>query len=126
MLLKHRLKQLRTEKKLTQKELGDHLELTPATISFYEIGRRTPDYETLINISNYFDVSLDYLLGKTHIRNSQTAKYLKDLPSKIVNELSSEPENLNKLMQTIYVAKKNNIQIKGLVKVIESVINAIP
>lgn len=41
------------------------LDLTQNTISRYETGEREADYQTLINIADYFNVSIDYLLGRT-------------------------------------------------------------
>lgn len=57
------LKKLRKSKGLTQAELGKILGVSPSTIGMYEQGRRTPDKDALIAISNYFNVSTDYLLG---------------------------------------------------------------
>ncbi|WP_243153482.1 helix-turn-helix domain-containing protein [Senegalia massiliensis] len=65
-----RLKSLRLEKKLTQEELGNKLNVTKANISKYETGRIEPNIETLDYLSNFFDVSIDYLLGKTDKRDS--------------------------------------------------------
>ena len=58
-----RLKKLRDELKLTQKELAEKVNLAQKTLSNYENGRREPDQETLIRIAKFFDVSIDYLLG---------------------------------------------------------------
>lgn len=63
------LKQLRNEKKITQRELANLLNLSPSTIAMYETGQRKPDFETLQKIADFFDVSTDYLLGRTDIRN---------------------------------------------------------
>lgn len=41
------------------------LDLTQNSISRYETGEREADYQTLINIADYFNVSIDYLLGRT-------------------------------------------------------------
>jgi transcriptional regulator with XRE-family HTH domain len=60
-----RLKQLRLENKLTQSELADVLGLKPTAISNYESQRNEPSFEKLIMLSNYFEVSCDYLLGIT-------------------------------------------------------------
>ncbi len=59
-----KLKILRKERKLSLKELGKDLGLAESTISLYETGRRQPDYATLLNIANYFNVSVDYLLNR--------------------------------------------------------------
>jgi transcriptional regulator with XRE-family HTH domain len=64
-----RLATLRKEAGLTQKELADKLGVSRGTIGMYEIGQRDPDTETLQKLSDIFGVSVDYLLGKTDIRN---------------------------------------------------------
>jgi len=65
-----RLKMLRQEAGLTQKELAEKLGVSRGTIGMYEIGQRDPDTETLRKLSDIFGVSIDYLLGKTDFRNS--------------------------------------------------------
>lgn len=65
-----RLTKLRKAKKLTQQELADKLNISRATYAQYEIGRRKPDYETLEKLADYFNVSIDYLLGRTDIPES--------------------------------------------------------
>jgi len=60
-----RLRQLRKEKGLTQAELAKLLSIGESTVSFYESGKRQPDYETLIRLAEVFNVSVDYLLGRT-------------------------------------------------------------
>lgn len=67
-----RLKLLRTEKNLTQKELADILNMQNTAISKYELGERKPDQETLKKIASYFSVSIDYLLGNSDIRDPYT------------------------------------------------------
>ena len=62
-----RLKKLRINRHLTQDELGEIFNppLAQSTIGTYERGVRQPSLENLIAISNYFNVSIDYLLGIT-------------------------------------------------------------
>lgn len=60
-----RLKELRNKKKISQVKLSIDLNLNQNTISRYENGLREADYKTLILFADYFDVSLDYLLGRT-------------------------------------------------------------
>ena len=60
-----RLKELRKAKKLSQLKLALDLNMSQNTISRYETGEREADYATLILIADYFDISLDYLLGRT-------------------------------------------------------------
>jgi len=62
MEFKDRLKELRKEKGLTQKELGKKINVAESTISHYETGLRTPDYSILKVLAAIFNVSTDYLL----------------------------------------------------------------
>ena len=56
------LKTLRLLKNLSQRQLGDDLNVCNQTISFWENGSREPDLDTLIKIAKYFEVSIDALL----------------------------------------------------------------
>ena len=58
-----KLKTLRKEKGLKQCELARKLNVTQRKISYWETEQLEPDLETLINIANYFEVTVDYLLG---------------------------------------------------------------
>jgi len=58
-----RLKELRDSKNVTQKQLGDYLNLRNTTISNWEQDKGEPPYETLKKLCIYFEVSADYLLG---------------------------------------------------------------
>ena len=61
-----RLKELRKKHKISQVRLAIDLETFQNTISRYETLERQADYQTLIAIADYFNVSLDYLLGRTN------------------------------------------------------------
>ena len=60
------LKALRTEKKLNQHELAEVLNTTQRRISYFETGAIEPDLQTLWRLSEYFDVSVDFLIGKVN------------------------------------------------------------
>lgn len=60
-----RLKELRTNRKISQVKLAMDLNLSQNSISRYETGEREADYDTLVAIADYFNVSVDYLLGRT-------------------------------------------------------------
>ncbi len=64
-----RLKELRKKKKISQLKLALDLNLNQNAISRYENMERQADYETLIALADYFNVSLDYLLGRTEKNN---------------------------------------------------------
>lgn len=57
------LKQLRLEKRISQRKLGEIFEVVNQTVSFWETGSREPDLDTLVKIAKYFGVTTDYLLG---------------------------------------------------------------
>ena len=58
-----KLKELRKEKGISQLKLAMDLSMNQNTISRYETEERQADYETLIKIADYFNVSIDYLLA---------------------------------------------------------------
>ncbi|PZE20484.1 helix-turn-helix domain-containing protein [Paenibacillus xerothermodurans] len=60
-----RIALLREKHSLTQDELSAKLGITRASLSHYENNRREPDYKTIVNIANFFNVSIDYLMGRT-------------------------------------------------------------
>ncbi|MDU6040313.1 helix-turn-helix domain-containing protein [Clostridium butyricum] len=64
-----RLRQLRIEKNLTQEELANYFGLHKTRISQYELNKRQADDEMKKKLALYFNVSLDWLLGLTDIRN---------------------------------------------------------
>lgn len=59
----HRLTQLRENKDLSKRELSKILHVSDSCVSQYENGSSMPGYDTLLSISQYFGVSVDYLLG---------------------------------------------------------------
>ena len=59
------LAKLRKEQGVLQKDIAAYLGVTVATISNYEKGVHSPDYETLVKLADYFNVSTDYLLQRT-------------------------------------------------------------
>ena len=62
-----RLKELRTQAGLTQKQLAEQIGITKSVVSFYELRERTPSPEVLVKLASIFHVSCDYLLGiETH------------------------------------------------------------
>lgn len=64
-IFSERLTQLREEKGLTRQKMADDLKISRASLEYYEKGKRAPDIETLYEIAEYFDISADYLLGRT-------------------------------------------------------------
>ena len=67
-----RLKELRNKAGLKQSELGEKVGVSASTIGMYEQGRRSPDREMLIKLSNVFNVTLDYLVDNNNIKTDDT------------------------------------------------------
>lgn len=65
VMFKERLKELRKLNGITQKELAEHLGFTHVAVVKWENGQREPDFSTVVKIAKFFNVSTDYLLGKT-------------------------------------------------------------
>ncbi len=59
-------KELRTSKGYTQEELAKRLKISRSRIGMYETGAREPDFETLEAIADFFNVDIDYLIGRTN------------------------------------------------------------
>ncbi|QNO15808.1 helix-turn-helix transcriptional regulator [Alkalicella caledoniensis] len=72
-----RIKELRKDKKINQLKLAMDLNITQASISKYEIGAREPSLEILEKMSDYFDVSTDYIIGRSDIKKPILNKELK-------------------------------------------------
>lgn len=70
----NRIKELRTERGITQADLAKILKISDRAVGYYENGDREPDYSTLLKIADYFDVSIDYLLGASDIKKPNESK----------------------------------------------------
>lgn len=97
-----RLKKLRLEHQLTQEQLAKIFNTGKASISHYESNKRLPDANTIENFADFFKVSVDYLLGRTHHRaviiepegnlHNENNKYksydeiLNEIKNRLVNE----------------------------------------
>jgi len=81
-----KLKTLRTEKKLTQKQVAAQIGLAISAVSSYESGTRYPSYDVLVKLANIFHVSTDYLIGMTDTRNVDVTG-LKDSEIELVSQL---------------------------------------
>lgn len=66
-----RLRYLRKSANISQQTLGDAMNVTKVSISGYETGNRKPDTDTLQKLADYFDVSTDYLLGRSETKETR-------------------------------------------------------
>lgn len=84
----NRLKQLRLERGLLQSDIAKVIKKSERTVGFYETGERDMNTETLSTLADFFNVSIDYLLGKTNIRNIEDE--FKTIYSKEIEGLTEE------------------------------------
>ncbi|MGG3210594.1 helix-turn-helix transcriptional regulator [Geobacillus stearothermophilus] len=111
-MLGDRLRKLRQEKKLTQEELGKKINVTKVSISGYENGNRTPDTETLQKLADFFNVTTDYLLGRT---DDPTPPEQDDIPEELKDpklglffkELAEAPEERREQLLKIWEILKS-------------------
>ena len=89
-----KLKSLRIEKKLTQKQVADRIGLAISAVSSYESGTRYPSYDVLVKLARIFHVSTDYLLGMTDKRNIDVTG-LSDNEIELVSQLVDTLRNRN-------------------------------
>lgn len=65
-----RIRLLRNEKGVSQEELSKVIGVTTSAISMYETGARKPSYEVISRLADYFNVTMDFIVGRTEVRNS--------------------------------------------------------
>lgn len=116
----NRIKILREELKMTQQELADKLDGAKSTIAMYENETRKPSLEVLIKLSEIFNCSIDYLLGKSNYKNESdyidknieqallTADNAKYLIEKYTN---FDPDQIVDKMLEYYKSGKNPIDV---------------
>lgn len=91
---KLKLKSLRIEKKLTQKQVADRIGLAISAVSSYESSTRYPSYDVLVKLARIFHVPTDYLLGITDKRNIDVTG-LSDNEIELVSQLVDTLRNKN-------------------------------
>ena len=83
--MKNRIKEIREEKSMTQLRLSVELGVAQETISAYEIGKHYPGAKALIQLSNLFSTSIDYILGLSDIRLPVSESCLPDDEAQLLN-----------------------------------------
>lgn len=78
-MLQDRLRELRTQKHLTQEQVADKLGITRPAYTAYEAGKRQPDYSSLRQLADLYGVTTDYLLGQNNTPKWATEKDSLDL-----------------------------------------------
>lgn len=97
-----RLRQLRKEKGLTQADLAKLLGVSQQAIGNYESGVRQPDSGTMVKLADFFDTSVDYLLGRTDIRKFDLdIENIAAMRSKELEGYEDLPDEAKKMLQAI-------------------------
>ena len=73
-ILAKRLKELRESRRVYQKEMAEYLGLSPRGYQDYETNQNDPKLKTLIAIADYYNVSIDYLVGRTDAPDFQPVR----------------------------------------------------
>lgn len=114
----NRLKLLREENGLIQKDIAKLLNVSIPAVNQYESGKRDMSTDTVVKLAEYFNVSTDYLLGKTDIRNS--GKQIDDVLNEAMIGMSKEEyEALNETQKkqirdfALFVKNQNEENKKG-------------
>lgn len=100
ILFSKRLKEIRKNRGLTQKELGAMIGVTKVSICCYESGVRTPTLDTLIDLANALNVELTYLLGV------DTFAVAEDMPKAAMNLSKDDIEIIKELRMHIKLYEK--------------------
>lgn len=107
------LAELRQDKGLLQKDIANIINVSVSTVSNYETGAHFPDVEGLMKLADYFNVPLDYLLGRTRLRSDfstlnkplQEGVTVADLLNTV---LSFDKDNIRSLVEYIELLKLRN------------------
>lgn len=99
----NRIKFLRENLKLSQEELAEKLNLSKGIISLYEQEKRKPSLEILIKLSEIFNVSIDYIIGRTDLKNESIPIAASTKDNIDLSDVSNEDKEA--IMRIIEIAK---------------------
>ena len=115
----NRIKQLREREGMNQAQLADFLHTSQGSISNWEQGRHDPDNDTLIILSQKFNVSIDYLLGKSseigtvynaqNINNSQLVQGNGNVIKENENSLSVDENELVRIFRLLDAKQRHKL-----------------
>lgn len=105
----NRLRELRNEKGLLQSDIAKKINKSERTVGFYETGERDMNTATLGILSKFFNVSIDYLLGKSDIRNPDELKKVPFANAGGLDTNGLDEDDLLELQRQIdYIKKMKN------------------
>ena len=103
MSFAERLQELREDKGISRKDLAASLNITVSALGMYEQGRREPNMEMLIKLADYFDVSLDFLVGRS-FNEDETRRIIEALHLK--NEIDKLPQGYKNIIDFMLNTKE--------------------
>jgi len=119
-MLSDRLVKLRKVHNYTQQRVADYLGITRPAYTAYERGTRQPDYETLLKLADYYDVTIDYLLGRVEQSSSEPLLTVtgpnerppfKDIGVKIQHMASSRKIKNTTLMDLLKISQTELLEL---------------
>lgn len=108
--LGERLAALRRQRNLSQEELAKLMHLNQSTIAYYEANKKKPSYEVLQSLANFFNVSVDYLLGRTD--DPRTIEQINEEAQKKIEEALEGDEELLAFWQELKQRKELQLLFK--------------
>ena len=103
MSFAERLQELREDKGISRKDLAASLNITVSALGMYEQGRREPNMEMLIRLADYFNVSLDFLVGRS-FNEDETRRIIEALHLK--NEIDNLPQGYKNIIDFMLNTKE--------------------
>lgn len=120
-----RFKQLRNEYDKTLDEMKDILHTTKSTLSHYENNHRTPKIDFARKAADYFNVSVDYIMGTSNYRNYEGmthqigAKSVEDVENEIYRKKLDELGISNEDIERLSYMKKGGLTLKKILDLVE-------
>ena len=104
---------LRNRNKISQQQLADVIGVTQQSINKYETHSVEPDIETLIKLADYFETTIDYLVGRTESNKKNATEITNDEITMICNfrKLNANEKQIIRLCIKNGIANKNNLEI---------------
>ena len=115
MNLGEKIRELRIERGLLQRELSNKIYIAPNTLSQFESGKARPSYEVLVSLADFFEISVDYLLGREDDFGNITVQSTKTAP--LPNNEQALLDNFRKL--PVDLQHRASVYMQKLVEVID-------
>ena len=103
LILGNRLKLIRAETKMKQKDFAAQFDIAPTTYSGYESGRHEPTLDFLIKIADKYELSLDYVVGRSLEKEGLIMDEFSDMfQTEIIDPMKQQGKNKIEILEEIY------------------------